>query len=150
MEARKSWWGPPGLGQIWGPALMSGVMEESSTDGPQHPLSSSLGQAWLPTHIPLPLRAPVNQTWDPNPRIPLSPLPLAAAAPHPGWCPKRLEKPLCGVPSPTHSPSSLRGERRARARAGGNRASRQAGEGEKCKCFSSSFLLNAESSLDSL
>lgn len=93
---------------------------------------------------PPPSLVPFHQAWSSPPPITPTPLPLTAAAPHTGRGPKRLEKSLSGIPSPTHSPNWQRGEQRVRGRE--ERAEREG----NANVFYPPFLLNAETRLDSL
>lgn len=99
----------PGTGANLGARVPFGEMEENSTDGPQNPQSSSPAQIWLPP----PSLCYAEPCWtrlgSPHPPESRILLPLAGAAPAPVSAQSALKN-LSGIPSPTPSPSSLRGE----------------------------------------
>lgn len=137
----QSWGKLRGQGSFWGD-------RGGPTDGLQNPQFSSPGQAWLP---PPSLRHP-EPCWvglGPSTlRNRRHPCPAGAAPTSAGTHSVSKSLPLTSLPK--HQPQLPLGEQRARGREGESGGSRQAREGEKCKWFLSSFLLNAETSLDSL
>lgn len=101
--------GSSGTGANLGARVPFGVMEENPADGPQNPQSSSPAQIWLPP----PSLCYAEPCWtrlgSPHPPESRILLPLAGAAPAPVSAQSALKN-LSGIPSPTPSPNSLRGE----------------------------------------